>query len=118
MANTFKLVTNDAMPTSAGTPLALYTVPGSTTTIVLGLILANVHSASVTASVQLTSGTAGSNPNTNANVWLVKDVSIPVGSSLEVLSGSKIVLQTTDDILIDCSVSAKIDATLSIMEQT
>jgi len=112
-----QLHTNDAMPTSAGTPLALYTVPSSTTTIVLGLILANVHSASVTASVKLTSGTAGSNPNTNANVWLVKDVSIPVGSSLEVLSGSKIVLQTTDDILIDCSVSAKIDASLSIMEQ-
>ena len=118
MANTFKVVTNDAMPTSASTPLALYTVPSSTTTIVLGLILANVHSASVTASVQLTSSTAGSNPNTNANVWLAKDVSIPVGSSLEILSGSKVVLQTTDDILIDCSVTGKIDAALSIMEQT
>ena len=116
MANTFKVVTNDAMPTSASTPLALYTVPGSTTTIVLGLILANVHSASVTASVQLVSDT--SDTETNQTTWLVKDVSIPVGSSLEVLSGSKIVLQTTDDILIDCSVSAKIDATLSIMEQT
>ena len=118
MANTFKVVTNDAMPTSASTPLALYTCPGSTTTVVLGLILANVHSASITASVQLTSSTAGSNPNTNANVWLCKDVSIPVGSSLEVLSGSKVVLQTTDDILIDCSVTGKIDAALSIMEQT
>ena len=118
MANTFKVVTNDAMPASAGTPLALYTCPSSTTTIVLGLILANVHSASVTASVQLTSSTAGSNPNTNANVWLAKDVSIPVGSSLEILSGSKVVLQTTDDILIDCSVTGKIDAALSIMEQT
>jgi|3_EtaG_2_1085321.scaffolds.fasta_scaffold46306_4 hypothetical protein len=118
MANTFKVVTNDAMPTSSGTPLALYTVPGSTTTVVLGLILANVHSASVTASVKLTSSTAGSNPNSNADVWLVKDVSIPVGSSLEVLSGSKVVLQTTDDILIDCSVTAKIDAALSVMEIT
>jgi hypothetical protein len=118
MANTFKVVTNDAMPASAGTPLPLYTCPSSTTTVVLGLILANVHSASVTASVKLTSGTAGSNPNTNSDVWLVKDVSIPVGSSLEVLSGSKVVLQTTDDLLIDCSVSAKIDASLSMMEIT
>ncbi len=118
MANTFKVVTNDAMPASAGTPLALYTVPGSTTSVVLGLILANVHSASVTASVKLTSSTSGSNPNNNADVWLVKDVSVPVGSSLEVLSGSKVVLQTTDDILIDCSVTGKIDASLSIMEIT
>ena len=39
MANTFKLKTNDAMPGTAGTPLTLYTCPGSTTTIVLGLLL-------------------------------------------------------------------------------
>ena len=116
MANTFKVVTNDAMPASAGTPLALYTCPSSTTTIVLGLILANVHSASVTASVQLVSDT--SDTETNQTTWLVKDVSIPVGSSLELLSGSKLVMQTTDVIKIDCSVSAKIDASLSIMEQT
>jgi hypothetical protein len=116
MANTFKVKSNDAMPTSAGTPLTLYTVPSSTTAIVLGLILANVHSASVTASVQLVSDT--SDTETNQTTWLVKDVSIPVGSSLELLSGSKLVMQTTDVIKIDCSVSAKIDASLSIMEQT
>jgi len=116
MANTFKVKSNDAMPTSAGTPLTLYTVPSSTTAIVLGLILANVHSASVTASVQLVSDT--SDTETNQTTWLVKDVSIPVGSSLELLSGSKLVMQTTDIIKVDCSVSAKIDASLSIMEQT
>ena len=116
MANTFKVKSNDAMPTSASTPLTLYTGPSSTTAIVLGLILANVHSASVTASVQLVSDT--SDTETNQTTWLVKDVSIPVGSSLELLSGSKLVMQTTDIIKVDCSVSAKIDASLSIMEQT
>ena len=39
MANTFKLKSNANMPASAGTPLTLYTCPGSTTTIVLGLLL-------------------------------------------------------------------------------
>ncbi|ANS05605.1 virion structural protein [uncultured Mediterranean phage] len=116
MANTFKVKSNAAMPTSAGTFLTLYTVPSSTTTVVLGLILANVHSASVTASVQLVSDT--SDTETNQTTLLVKDVSIPVGSSLEVLSGSKVVLQTTDVLKIDCSVSAKIDASLSVMEIT
>ena len=72
MANTFKVVTNDAMPTNAGTPLALYTVPSSTTTVVLGLILCNVHTTAVTASVKLTSSTAGNNPNSNADVMLAK----------------------------------------------
>ena len=41
MANTFKVKTNANMPASAGTPLTLYTCPGSTTTIVLGLLLCN-----------------------------------------------------------------------------
>jgi hypothetical protein len=50
MANTFKVVSHDVMPATAGTPEALYTTPGSTTTIILGLILANIHTAQVTAS--------------------------------------------------------------------
>ena len=40
MANTFKVKTNAAMPASAGTALTLYTVPSSTTTVVIGLTLA------------------------------------------------------------------------------
>ena len=118
MANTFKIKSNDAMPTSAGTFQTLYTVPSSTTTVVLGLILCNVHTTAVTASVKLTSSTAGSNPNTNSDVMVAKDVDIPAGSSLELLSGSKLILQTTDALQIDCSVTAKIDASLSIMEIT
>ena len=36
----------------------------------------------------------------------------------ELLSGNKVVLQNTDVLKIDCGTSAKIDATLSIMEIT
>ena len=116
MANTFKVKTNDAMPTSAGTPLTLYTVPSSTTTDILGLMLCNVHTSQVTASVQLVSDT--SDTETNQTVLLVKDIPIPVGSTVELLSGNKVVMQTTDVLKIDCSVAAKIDAALSIMEIT
>ena len=116
MANTFKVVTNDAMPASAGTFDTLYTVPSATTSVVLGLILCNVHTTAVTASVKMSSNT--SDVETNVDTLVVKDVDIPAGSSLEVLSGSKLVLQTTDLLKIDCSVSAKIDATLSIMAIT
>ena len=48
----------------------------------------------------------------------VEDAPIPVGSSLEILSGNKVVLETTDQIEIDCSVADKVSATLSIMEIT
>ena len=116
MANTFKVKTNGAMPTSSGTPLTLYTVPNSTTTVIIGLTLCNIHTTSVTASVQLVSDT--SDTETNEKVLLIKDVSIPAGSSLELLTGGKVVVQATDIIKIDCSVSAKIDATLSILEIT
>ena len=116
MANTFKVKTNGAMPASAGTPLTLYTVPSATTTVVIGLVLCNIHTTSVTADVQLVSDT--SDTETNETVLLIKDVTIPAGSSLELLTGGKVVLQTTDILKIDCSVSAKIDATLSILEIT
>ena len=116
MANTFKVKTNGAMPASAGTPLTLYTGKSSTTTVVIGLLLCNIHTASVTASVKIESDT--SDTETNETVFVVKDVTIPAGTSLEVLSGGKYVLQATDVLKIDCSVSAKIDATLSILEIT
>ena len=121
MANTFKVKTNDAMPGTSGdlTTGVLYTTPGTATntkSIVLGLILCNVHTSQVTVSVQLVSNTADT--ETNANVYLLKNVPVPAGSSLEVLAGNKVVLQGTDVLRIDCSVSAKIDAALSIMEIT
>lgn len=116
MANTFKVKTNGAMPSSAGTPDTLYTVPSSTTSVVLGLILCNIHTTAVTVDVQLVSDT--SDTETNETVKLAENISIPAGSSLELLSGGKVVLQTTDVLKIDCSVSAKIDSTLSIMEIT
>ena len=119
MANTFKVVSHDVMPASSGTPEDLYTTPGSTTTVVLGIMVANVHSSQVTASVKLVSDTSGGGrAATNTTTFLVKDAPIPVGSSLELLSGNKVVLETTDKIQIDCSVTDKVAVTMSIMEIT
>ena len=55
MANTFRVVTFAAAPNSAGTPYTIYTVPSSTTTVVIGLILSNIHTAQVTTEVELVS---------------------------------------------------------------
>ena len=119
MANTFKVVSHDVMPASSGTPEDLYTTPGSTTTIVLGMVLANVHTSQVTASVKLVSDTSGGGrAATNTTTFLLKDAPIPVGSSLEFLSGNKVVFETTDKIQIDCSVADKVSVSMSIMEIT
>ena len=66
-------------------PYVMYTVAGSTTTVVLGLVLANIHTAQVTATVRLVSDTGsrgGSNNVTNGTSIIVKDAPIPVGGSL------------------------------------
>ena len=121
MANTFRVVTFAAEPASAGTPYVMYTVASSTTTVVLGLVLTNINTTSVTAEVELVSDTAnrnGTNNVANGTSFLVKDVNIPAGSSLEILSGGKVVMETTDILKIDCSVADKLSGTLSIMEIT
>ena len=53
MANTFKVINFAAEPNSAGTPFTMYTVASSTTTVVLGLILANINTTAVTASSEI-----------------------------------------------------------------
>ena len=117
MANTFKVKSNGAMP-SRGSAEVLYTVPNSpsTTTIIIGLLLCNIHTTAVTVDVELESDT--SDTETNSKVSLAKTVSIPSGSTLELLTGGKVVLQATDVLKVNCSVQAKIDATLSILEIT
>jgi hypothetical protein len=121
MANTFKVVNFAAEPASAGTPYVMYTAASSTTTVVLGLILSNIHTAQVTATVNLVSDTgnrAVTNNTANGTSVIIKNAPIPVGSSLEIMGGNKVVLETTDQITIDCSVADKLSGTLSIMEIT
>ena len=116
MANTFKIKTNAAMPATAGTPLTLYTCPGSTSTVVLGLLLCNIDTSQRTVDVKIESDT--NDTENNETVFLVKDAPVPAGSTLELLAGNKVVLQATDVMKIDCDVAGKVDATLSIMEIT
>tara|TARA_B100001250_G_scaffold53782_1_gene41785 strand:+ start:65 stop:424 length:360 start_codon:yes stop_codon:yes gene_type:complete len=119
MANTFKVVSHDVMPASAGTPEDLYTTPSSTTTVVVGLILCNVHTAQVTADVKLVSDTSGGGRTaTNTTTFLANDIPLAVGESKNVLIGGKQILETTDKIQIDCSVADKVSVTMSIMEIT
>jgi hypothetical protein len=110
MANTFKVKTKAGVTTLA----TVYTVPSSTTTIVLGLIIGNTTSAAITSTVTLSSDT--SDTETNADVELLTTGAIPANSSIEVLTGSKLVLQTTDYLRVYGSGS--VDVTLSIMEIT
>lgn len=113
MANTFKLKTKAGIDASLVT---VYTVPSATTTVIIGLTIANIKGASVTADVKIISDT--SDTETNADVYIVKDIPLPAGSSVEVMSGNKIVLEAGDVIRVKGSVTNAVDAILSIMEIT
>ena len=115
MANTFKVVTKAGVTTSD----VIYTVAGSTTTVILGLMLGNTTTSQVTATVTLgsdTSNRAGANNEANQAVELVTNAPIPAGSSLELLAGNKVVMETTDTITLVASGAT--DIALSVMETT
>ena len=78
-----------------GTALTLYTVPSSTTTVVVGLTLCNVHASAVTATVKIESDT--SDTETNENVTVVKRCKYSSRWFFRTnYAGGKYVLQTTD----------------------
>ena len=115
MANTFKLVTKAGV-TSAD---VIYTVASSTTTVVLGIMLGNTTTSQVTATVTIesdTSSRSGANNEANQTVELVTNAPIPAGSSLELLSGNKVVMETTDALKLPASGAT--DIAVSIMEIT
>lgn len=115
MANTFKLVTKAGVTTED----VIYTVAASTTTVVLGVMLGNTTTSQVTATVTLSSDTAaraGNNDEANQDVELITNAPIPAGSSLELLAGNKINMETTD--VLKLTASGATDIALSIMEIT
>ena len=115
MANTFKTVTKAGVTSED----VIYTVASSTTTVVLGVMIGNTTSSQITATVTLSSDTsnrAGANDEANQDVELVTNAPIPVGGTLELLSGNKIVMETTDVLKLTASGAA--DIAVSIMEIT
>tara|TARA_R100000152_G_C6732369_1_gene156886 strand:+ start:659 stop:988 length:330 start_codon:yes stop_codon:yes gene_type:complete len=109
MANTFKNKVYNGANTSASANMAIYTVPASTTTVVIGLTLANTASSQITASIKLSAG---------QTVYLAKDIPIPSGSSFEYMGGNKIVMQTGHTLSAVSNTADSLDTVASIMEIT
>ena len=75
--------------------------------IVIGMLLSNAGSSTATASAYIDGG--GS-----TQIYLCKEISIPVGGSSEIIQG-KIVLDNTDAVKAVCT-SGKIDVWLSVLD--
>ena len=111
MANTFKLKTD----TGVGTTLtSVYTVPASTTTVIIGAVLANILASQIKVDVKIV--TASSSGENADDVYLVKDLPIPNGSSFELIEG-KVVLETGDIVKVESDTASSLDVALSVLEQ-
>jgi len=117
MANDFKRIATPNISNSSNT--TIYAVPagaGSTAleSIVIGITMCNKSSAGITASVFL------DNEDGSNDVFIVKDASIPAGSSLEIMSGNKLVLMNdgsnADNLEAIASAASALDVTVSVLE--
>lgn len=102
MANTFKNYTSASVGTGATTT---YTVPSSTTSVMIGCNLANTTASQIKVDVQA------------AGVYIIKDAPIPSGAALSVLDG-KIILETTDTVVVTSDTASSCDVIVSVLEQT
>ena len=129
MANTLKVITAEAnktnasgtTSTTANVDTTLYTVPSAKTAIIVGFHVCNVTTNTIKISVTIESDTTSATVfgnGANKNAFLVKDVPIPEGSTIELLSGNKIFLEDTDKILIQSDTVGGYNCILSFVEQS
>ena len=102
MANTFKNYTSASVGTGATTT---YTVPSATTSVMIGCNLSNRTASQINVDVQV------------SGVYLIKGAPVPSGSALSVLDG-KIILETTDTVVVTSDTASSCDVIVSVLEQT
>ena len=112
MANTFKIDTKSSVVTDAVTHTnANVTIAGGSATLVLlSVLLANKSGTSADVDVYL--------ETTGDDVYLLRNAPVPAGSSLECISGSKVIMESNDKLRVRCGTAASVDASVSYLEQT
>lgn len=113
MANTFKQATKSSMSTAAvtSTDTNIVTAGGSATLILLSAMVANKTSTSANVDVYIVT-------NSGDDVYLLKAVPVPAGSALELISGSKIIMEASDVLRARADTASAMDITVSYLEQT
>ena len=108
MANSFKNYTKKEV----GTTLTdVYTVASSTTTVVIGITLANRSGNQINCDLML-------NVASGDDVYLIRNIPIPNGSSFEWMAGNKLVMETGDKLQVKSDAAASLDVAISVLEQT
>ena len=101
-ANTSYVAKN--VGTSAST---LTTVSGGTTVAITSLVVANTTTSPITCDVYIT--------RSATDYYLVKTATVPVGGSLEVIGGNRVVLIASDALKVVSSAASSADVVVSVL---
>jgi hypothetical protein len=113
MANTFKLDTNADLTTNAISDAAavILTTGASATNIILSVLVSNKTGASANVDIQL-------DVNSGDDVYLIRNAPVPAGSSLEIISGNKVIMESSDTLRARSDTATALDIAVSYLEQT
>lgn len=106
MAQVFK----NARAVLADTATDVYTVPASTTAIVIGCQVTNVHTAAVDLDFWWTDASAS-----DAKTYLANNILVPARGAYEPIGG-KLVLETGDKLRGLSEVDTELEVTVSVLE--
>jgi hypothetical protein len=105
MAQTF----NNAVANNVTTVTTVYTAPAATTSVVIGLVVANDSGSDTTVTVSVTKGAT--------TVNLLNTAPLPAASNISVLSNNnRVVLLTGNSISV--TAAASVDVVASVLEIT
>jgi hypothetical protein len=114
MANTFTKSTKSSLSTADVTSSSatnVVTAGGTATLIILSILISNKTGSSANGNVYLL-------PNTGDAAFLIKNAPIPAGSSLEMISGSKVIMTPSDVLRASSDTASALDITISYLQQT
>jgi len=113
MANTFKIETKSDLVTTAITDSAtnVLTAGSSATLVLLSILVSNKTGTSADVDVFLVT-------NTGDDVYIIRNAPVPTGSSLEIISGSKIIMESSDVLRARAGTASALDISVSYLEQT
>lgn len=92
---------------NVGTAGSTLTTVSSGTVAIASCIIANTTSSPITASVYIT--------RSAVNYYIVYQATVPVGGSLEVIQGNRVVLITSDILKVVTSVASSADCVVSAL---
>jgi hypothetical protein len=113
MANTFKIDTKSSLVTDAvsNTTTNVLSAGASATIILLSVLVSNKTGSSANVDIYLVTSTGD-------DVYLIRNAPVPAGSSLEIISGSKIIMESSDVLRARADTSTALDISVSYLEQT